>query len=73
MSENIDDLFSVEERESGDSKRRCILIVDDSEMMRLAVRAILEPLGHELIEAGNGEEALGSALSREPDLIFWIG
>ena len=74
MSENIDDLFSVETPQDNSSERRCILIVDDSEMMRLAVRSILEPLGHELIEAGDGEEALGKAFFREPDMIFldWI-
>jgi CheY-like chemotaxis protein len=70
----MDDLFSAEGQEEDSPKRRCILIADDSEMMRLAVRGILEPHGYELIEAADGEEALATAFLREPDMIFldWI-
>lgn len=37
-----------------------ILLVDDEEMMRTAVRAMLEHFGHEVTVAGNGHEALAA-------------
>jgi signal transduction histidine kinase len=39
-----------------------ILIVDDIDANRLALSAVLEPLGQELIEARSGEEALKATL-----------
>ena len=36
-----------------------ILVVDDMDANRLAMSAVLEPLGQEIIEARSGEEALG--------------
>ena len=35
-----------------------ILIIDDEESIRLTLRAALEPMGHDVHEAGNGEEAV---------------
>jgi signal transduction histidine kinase len=46
-----------------------ILLVDDRPDNLLAVRAVLEPLGHELVEAGSGEEALRHLLAGEFALI----
>ena len=42
-----------------------ILIVDDRPENLLALEAILEPLGHELVRANSGEEALKQLLRRE--------
>jgi PAS domain S-box-containing protein len=42
-----------------------ILLVDDRPNNLVALEAILEPLGHELISAGSGEEALRSLLQRD--------
>jgi signal transduction histidine kinase/BarA-like signal transduction histidine kinase len=42
-----------------------ILIVDDIAANRLAVQAVLQPLGAELIEARSGEEALKSSLTND--------
>ena len=42
-----------------------ILVVDDHAANRLALRAILEPLGHRLVEAGSAEEALRRVLQQE--------
>ena len=36
-----------------------ILSVDDSPMIRKVIRSAVEMMGHELVEAGNGLEALG--------------
>src|SRR3954470_5229390 len=41
-----------------------LLLVDDRPENLLAVRAILEPLGHELVSAGSGSEALRVLLHR---------
>jgi PAS domain S-box-containing protein len=45
--------------------RAAILLVDDRPQNLLALEAILEPLGHELVTAGSGEEALKRLLRRD--------
>ena len=42
-----------------------VLLVDDRPQNLLALEAILEPLGHELVKAGSGEEALRLLLHRD--------
>jgi CheY-like chemotaxis protein len=42
-----------------------ILVVDDTAAKRLAIRAILEPLGHALVEAETGEAALRAVMARD--------
>lgn len=42
-----------------------ILLVDDRPDKRLALRAVLEPLGQEVVEAGSGEAALRQLLQRD--------
>ena len=43
---------------SGQAQRRRILIVDDDAIILMNTAALLEDLGHQVIEAGSGEEAL---------------
>jgi two-component system, cell cycle response regulator len=53
-------------------RRECmkILVVDDSPMMRMAIREELEEGGYEIVEAGNGLEALTKvAVASPPHLI----
>jgi PAS domain S-box-containing protein len=45
--------------------RPALLLVDDRPQNLLALRAILEPLGHELVSAGSGAEALRILLHRD--------
>ena len=47
-----------------------ILIVDDDEDMRKVIRMALEPLTHDIHEAGNAIEALTSARAERPDLVI---
>lgn len=47
-----------------------ILIVDDSRLVRLKLRAELSDRGHTVVEAANGEEALKQAESDLPDGVF---
>jgi CheY-like chemotaxis protein len=46
-----------------------ILIVEDNDMNRILLRAILLPYGFEVIEAVNGQEGVAVARERLPDLI----
>lgn len=47
-----------------------ILVVDDDEDCRRALRTFLEASGYRVTEAGNGEEALDRARETGPDLIL---
>jgi two-component system, chemotaxis family, chemotaxis protein CheY len=50
------------------------LIIDDSRAMRRILRQIVEPLGFEILEAGNGQEGLAclhQAGSVEVTLVDW--
>jgi two-component system, chemotaxis family, chemotaxis protein CheY len=50
------------------------LVIDDSRAMRMVVRRIVAGLGFEVVEAGNGEEALAVLAASEPvdvALIDW--
>jgi two-component system, chemotaxis family, chemotaxis protein CheY len=47
-----------------------ILIVDDSGMSRRTLRKILEPAGHQIIEAEDGIVALERYFLDKPDLVF---
>lgn len=46
-----------------------ILIVEDNDMNRILLRAILLPHGYEVLEAVNGQEGVTTARERLPDLI----
>ena len=47
-----------------------ILIIDDDELTRAAVRAMLEPVGYNIIEAADGETGLNLYREQQPDLII---
>src|SRR5215211_1921634 len=47
-----------------------ILVVDDSGMSRRTLRKILEPEGHQIIEAEEGIAALERYFLDKPDLVF---
>ena len=47
-----------------------ILAVDDSASMRQMVSFTLEGAGYEVIQANDGEEALGKAKTIQPDLVL---
>jgi DNA-binding NtrC family response regulator len=47
-----------------------ILVVDDEAPFRAVIREILEPLGHRIVEAGDGEEALERLARLRVDLVI---
>ena len=47
-----------------------ILIADDDSDIRQALRMSLEACSFEILEAGNGQEALQKAIQESPDLIL---
>lgn len=50
--------------------QRLILTADDNGQIRMLVKAALQSLGYELIEAVDGEQALELAIARRPDLVL---
>lgn len=46
-----------------------ILVTDDAAFMRMMLRSILQKLGHEIIEAVNGEDMISKVVDANPDLI----
>jgi len=51
-------------------ERRSVLIVDDQPSQRRILRAMLEPLGFEIHEAGNGQDCLACVHTLRPALIL---
>lgn len=47
-----------------------ILIVDDSNLSRRILRGILEPAGHDIIEASDGSAAIERYFLEKPDLVL---
>jgi two-component system chemotaxis response regulator CheY len=47
-----------------------VLVVDDAAFMRLRLRSILEPQGHQVVEASNGAEAVTAYAHQQPDVVF---
>ena len=47
-----------------------ILVTEDNPLNMLLISEILENMGHEVIKAGNGEEALAMLLLHSPAMIF---
>lgn len=52
------------------AEERVILTADDNQQIRMLVKAALRSLGHELIEAVDGEQALELAIEHKPDLVL---
>ncbi|MGB6130768.1 MAG: response regulator [Acidobacteriaceae bacterium] len=52
------------------ARRFLILIADDRPSSRELLRTVLERSGYDVVEAGDGEEALDQARERHPDLIL---
>lgn len=47
-----------------------VLVVDDDKTTRRVIRALLEDVGHEVVEAAHGREGLRSLGEQVPDLVI---
>ena len=65
---DIGDLF--DDGDASPVKKRSILVVDDSAMMRKAVVGQLKKMGYDTVEAGDGREALAIVDADPPSLIL---
>ena len=65
---DYDDLFEDDEEAAMTPLR--LLVVDDLAVNRELARAILTPFGHDVVEAGGGQEALAAADAEVFDLIL---
>ena len=50
-----------------------VLLVDDDANLRSILEALFEAKGHEVIQAGDGEEGLGKVRKKRPDIIILDG
>lgn len=57
-------------RGGGEGQRRRILVVDDSEFTRDLLTRLLRDMGHEVLEAVNGEQGLERVRADRPELVF---
>jgi two-component system KDP operon response regulator KdpE len=53
-----------------DGSPKTILVVDDEPQIRRALRTNLSVRGHQVVEAGTGEEALRAVADHHPDLVL---
>jgi two-component system cell cycle response regulator DivK len=58
------------EQQGGARMSRLILVVEDQEDNRQILRDLLSSAGYEMMEAGDGEQALTAVARRRPDLIL---
>lgn len=55
---------------AGNAPKPKVLIVDDDPQMRLLVRTALEKLPVDMVEAGDGKEAMSLIETQQPDLLL---
>lgn len=65
----IQEAVSLVDGMPADTPKR-ILIADDAASARDLIRSILRPIGYEVFEAKDGEEALARAIEHQPDLVI---
>lgn len=57
-------------KETDPPRKATILVVDDEEAIRMVEKEVLQELGHEVLEASNGADALAIARERQPHLVL---
>lgn len=65
--DQIDSIFEGREQTSDKTPKK-VLIVDDSDFMRMMVRDMLSKCGHSVVEADNGKTALKVLETEKPDV-----
>lgn len=47
-----------------------VLIVDDASFMRMRLKKVVTEAGHDVVEAGNGREAVEAYLTHKPQVVL---
>lgn len=66
--DQIDCIFEGREPVTGDVTAKNVLIVDDSDFMRMMLKDMLSKQGHNLVEANNGKAAIKVLEKENPDV-----
>jgi len=61
---------SAQPRPDPGPERPTILVADDNEDCRVALRTLLEAIGYRVLEAGDGDDAVEVTRSERPDLVL---
>jgi predicted ATPase/signal transduction histidine kinase/CheY-like chemotaxis protein/tRNA A-37 threonylcarbamoyl transferase component Bud32 len=71
-SEQTDRLTAATDRPiiGYEGDRRTVLVVDDKPFNRTVITDLLQPLGFQVIEAGDGQEGLDKAVAEQPDVVL---
>jgi len=70
FAESEESIEVAKENPVSQRTRKTVLVVDDSSMIRFAVTEAIKKLGHGVIEAGDGKEALDKIQLEAPDLVI---
>jgi len=68
-NEEITDTSAIQSENQSISGAK-IMVVDDNPMNLLVAKLQIEKLGHQVVTATNGQEAINTWLSEEPEMIF---
>jgi CheY-like chemotaxis protein len=63
------DVLALDTVTGYEGARRVVLVADDSAENRGVIREMLAPLGFQVVEVGNGEDALRTAQAHKPDVV----
>jgi len=59
-----------ENRDTAANKQPCVLVVDDSSVVRYTVASIIKSMGYAVVEASDGKEVLTMVDEHQPDLVI---
>ena len=63
-------MVTQEGTKEGAGKQPCILVVDDSSVVRYTVASMIRSMGYDVVEASDGSEVLGLIEEHDPELVI---
>jgi signal transduction histidine kinase len=70
LAAGADDAAPVERRRLEEQRARRILVIEDGEDTRAALKAALEQLGHEVLDSADGVAGAERAIQHVPEVVF---